>query len=454
MTAHRPRILIVEDEVIVREDLRDMLTSLGYEVVGTAMSGAEAITRAGDTAPDLVLMDIRLRGAMDGIEAASRIRQKHGIPVVFLTAFADDASIQRAKSAEPFGYLTKPLHERALRAAIEVALHRHAAPGPAVVFPGRVQRDSTPDMLGYGPAIRSLREEIARLAAVEITVLVEGETGTGKELAARALHRWGRRASGPFLAVNCAALTETLASTELFGHRKGAFTGAHQEHRGVFEAASGGTVFLDEIGDIPKSQQPYLLRVLEERVVTRVGETQPRPIDVRVIAATHRNLEDEVAAGRFRADLLYRIRVGRVFVPSLRQRPEDIPILANAFLASFARQLGRPCADLLPATVEALRRHAWPGNIRELRNAIEFAALRCPTPCLSPGPEDLPPEFRSLAPRLTAPIPASMDRDDLRRAILQAGGNRTEAARLLGISRATLYRRLGEWEPDSEAPET
>jgi two-component system, NtrC family, response regulator HydG len=442
MSTTRHRVLIVEDEAIVREDLRDMLLAVGYDVVGTAMSGPEAISRAEELLPDLVLMDIRLRGSMDGIEAACRIRQVHRIPVIFLTAFADDPTIQRAKAAAPYGYLTKPLNERALRAAIEVALNRHSNDLPPASPSGSTH---LPDhgITGNSEGIQVLRDQIARLGPIDINVLIEGETGSGKELAARALHRASRRAAGPFLAVNCAALTETLASTELFGHRRGAFTGAVEAHKGIFESAAGGTVFLDEIGDIPKSQQPYLLRVLEQRTITRVGESVARPIDVRILTATHQDLDGAVADGRFRADLLYRIRVGRIRVPSLRERTGDIPILANAFIDAFARQLGRTLPPMADQTLEALVAHPWPGNVRELRNAVEFAALRCEGNRIEP--EDLPPEIRIGPPRPGTLDTSTADpREALQQALQRAGGNRSEAARFMGVSRATFYRRLAD----------
>ncbi|MGE3313449.1 MAG: sigma-54-dependent transcriptional regulator [Limisphaerales bacterium] len=444
MTPSRPRILIVEDEAIVREDLRDMLVSLGYDIADTAMSGPEAIRRALESRPDLVLMDIRLRGPMDGIEAATRIHDEVGSPVVFLTAFADDPTLQRAKAAAPFGYLTKPLHDRALRAAIEMALHRHARSHDERPSPAAQHEPVADEITGDSPAIQSVREQIARLGPADITVLIEGETGTGKELAARALHHANRRRTGPFIAVNCAALTESLAAAEFFGHRRGAFTGATTDRQGVFEAASGGTLFLDEIGDIPKTIQPHLLRVLEERAITRVGDSFARPVDVRVVAATHRNLEDEVAAGRLRADLLYRIRVGRLRVPPLRDRTSDIPRLAENFHTAFSRQLGRLLPRLSPEILDLLSRYPWPGNVRELRNAVEFSALRSEGDLILPG--DLPAEIgaaRSLPPPGPSQPPVD-DRTLLAQALQQTGGNRTQTARLLGISRATLYRRLSE----------
>lgn len=447
----KPRILIVEDEAIVREDLRDLIQGLGYSVVGDAMTGRDAVALAlaVESRPDLVLMDIQLKGPMDGVEAAVQIRTQGGPPVVFLTAFANEQIIDRAKEACPYGYLTKPFNERAIRATIEVALHRFreerpaGVPGPIDPGPEPTPDDSFHGIIGSSAGIQELCAQVTRVARVDATVLIEGETGSGKELVARAIHQASARSKGPFVAVNCASLTETLAAAELFGHRRGAFTGAVGEHLGVFESARGGTVFLDEIGDIPKSQQAYLLRVLEEHEVTRVGESTPRKTDVRVVAATHRRLDDEVAAGRFRADLLYRIRVARLLVPPLRERPTDIPLLAASFLARFCGKPGAVQVTLGEETLRAVEGYDWPGNVRELKNAIEFAALRCSGTTIRT--QDLPPEI--LASRRLHPNPVGMaggEKGAILTALERTGGNRSEAARLLGISRATFYRRLAE----------
>lgn len=459
----KPRLLIVEDEAIVREDLRELVQGLGYSVAGVAMTGADAVTLAGELAPDLVLMDIQLKGTMDGIEAAVEIRGRGGPPVVFLTAFANEQMIDRAKAACPYGYLTKPFNERAIRATIEVALHRYGEDHPIRVRsqielePGRSPDGASHGILGASEAIRELRSQVARVARVESTVLIEGETGAGKELVARAIHATSARASGPFIAVNCAGLTESLAAAELFGHRRGAFTGAVSEHLGVFEAASGGTVFLDEIGDIPKSQQPFLLRVLEEHEVTRVGEAAPRKTDVRVVAATHRRLDEEVATGRFRADLFYRIRVARIHVPPLRERLSDVRLLAVGFLERLRGKAGMPSLTLGEEALRLLEGYPWPGNVRELKNAIEYAVLRCSGVMVHS--RDLPPEVlatrrtsASVSQPLLASVPSGagspLEPGDERAMIVQAleraAGNRSEAARLLGISRATLYRRLAD----------
>ncbi len=446
----KARILIVEDEVIVREDLRDSLEGLGYEVVGAAVTAREAIRQTQELRPDLVLMDIKLKDDMDGIEAAQSIRARYTLPVVFLTAFADERTIARAAAACPYGYLTKPFNERAIRATIEVALHRYREekrPTFQLIEPAgasEATNESFHGLAGKSAPMRDVFAEISRVAEVNTTVLIEGETGTGKELVARAIHRASLRARKPIITVNCAGLTETLAASELFGHRRGAFTGAVTDHKGVFEAADGGTVFLDEIGDIPRSQQPFLLRVLEEREVTRVGETSSRKIDVRVVAASNRRLEDEVAAGRFRADLFYRIRVARILVPPLHNRANDVPLLVKAFLALVRKRDGSGPQAVSDEASEILRSYSWPGNVRELKNALEFAAIRCPGQTIQRN--DLPPEVLAAGQdansRLLSP---EEEKARLRQALETAKGNRSEAARLLGISRATFYRRLSQF---------
>jgi DNA-binding NtrC family response regulator len=442
------RILVVEDEAIVAEDLRDLLEALRYEVVALVPSGPEAIAKAVELRPDLVLMDIKLQGAMEGIEAAVKIREQTGPPIVFLTAFADERTLERAKRACPYGYLTKPFDQRTLRATIEVALNRYREerrPAVSISEESALKHDSFHGLFGASSAMRSVFDEISRLARVDSTVLIEGETGTGKERVARAICQASARAGKAFITVNCAALTETLAASELFGHKRGAFTGALSDHNGVFEAAGGGVIFLDEIGDIPKSQQPFLLRVLEEREVTRVGETTPRKIDVRVLAASNRSLEAEVAAGRFRSDLFYRIRVAHIIVPPLRERAGDVPLLAKRFLGQFREKNRGAPRGISEEALRALVRYPWPGNVREVKNVVEFAAIRCANEIIQRA--DLPPEIIAAPEPAGSPLEKLSPEEEKARlldALSRANRNRTEAARILGISRATLYRRLGE----------
>ena len=297
------------------------------------------------------------------------------------------------------------------------------------------------DMIGKSEPMQAVYQLIRDLAAVDTTVLIDGETGTGKELVASAIHHLSNRVDKPFIAVNCAGLTESLIASQLFGHKKGAFTGAVQDHQGLFEAATGGTLFLDEIGDFPISIQSNLLRVLENREITRVGENKPRKVDVRVLSATNHNLEELVEERHFRRDLLYRVRVARIQVPALRERQEDIPLLVDWLLRQTRARLGKNVENVSQEALRALMGHDWPGNVRELRNAIEFAAIRCKGSAIQR--EDLPQEILGSE-RSIMVGDAGDDREALLMALKQSGGNRSAAAKLLGISRATLYRRLAE----------
>ncbi|ODT44696.1 MAG: hypothetical protein ABS70_04905 [Nitrospira sp. SCN 59-13] len=298
------------------------------------------------------------------------------------------------------------------------------------------------DLIGKSRGMTQIYEQLQDLARVDSTVLIEGETGTGKELVARALHQASARRTGPFIAANCAGLTDSLLGSQLFGHKKGAFTGAIDDQQGLFEAAQGGVLFLDEIGDIPHTVQTNLLRVLQEKEVTRLGETKPRKINVRVLTATHHNLSQDVAKGTFRADLLYRIRVARIQLPPLRERKEDIPLLVTSFLAEGRASMGKIIQRASPSTMAALMDYHWPGNVRELKSTIECAMIHCKGDTLEAT--DLPPELRREPSALT-PEPITTDeRSRFVSALGQARGNRTKAARLLGMSRATFYRRLTE----------
>lgn len=300
------------------------------------------------------------------------------------------------------------------------------------------------DLLGKSKAMQSVYQQIRDVARVDSTVLIEGETGTGKELVARAIHSFSHRKDKPFVAVNCAGLTESLLSSQLFGHKRGAFTGAIEDHQGLLEAANGGTLLLDEIGDIPITVQNQLLRVLQEREIVRLGESRPRKIDVRVLAATHKNLSDETAKGTFRSDLFYRIRVARISLPALRERREDIPLLAASFLAQFSAAGKKRVTELSHDALRLLTDYPWPGNVRELRSAIEFAVIHCRRAVIQP--DDLPPEIFQPA-NFDSVIPGDPLADEKARflqALDRSRGNRALAARLLGISRATLYRRLAD----------
>jgi len=307
------------------------------------------------------------------------------------------------------------------------------------------ERSQFADMIGVSSAMQEVFNRVQRLASLETTVLIGGETGTGKELVARALHSQSARKQKPFIPVNCAGLSESILGSQLFGHRRGSFTGAVADQAGVFEAANGGVIFLDEIGDIPLSVQTSLLRVLQEREVTRLGETRPRKVDVRIIVATRRDLAKEVEKGVFREDLLYRIRVARVDLPPLRDRRADIPLLVESFIAKQAAIIGCPPPQIERGAMKTLIEHDWPGNVRELQNAVESALVMASEGRIRV--QDLPPEIHGHSPKIDwISDPKIMTRDRLLTALEDAGGNRSKAARLLGIGRSTLYRYLHQYQ--------
>jgi DNA-binding NtrC family response regulator len=297
-------------------------------------------------------------------------------------------------------------------------------------------------MLGKSKAMQEVFQAVEDVGRVDSTVLIEGETGTGKELVARAIHQLSARRDGPFLALNCGGLSEELATSQLFGHRRGSFTGALDDQVGLFEAAATGTLFLDEIGELPLRVQTSLLRVLEENAVMRLGESQVRPVNIRIVAATHRDLAEEAIRGGFRQDLLYRIRIARIRLPALRERRDDLPLLVEAFLADHRMSTGKRVDSVSDEAMAALLDYAWPGNVRELRNALEFAVVRCRGPIIQPV--DLPPELLESFPAARTGELGNTEDDRILAALKWAKGNRTRAATLLGVSRATLYRRMKE----------
>ncbi len=302
------------------------------------------------------------------------------------------------------------------------------------------------DLVGKSPAMLRIYQLVREVAQVDTTVLIEGETGTGKELIARAIHFSSARKKKPFIAANCAGFTDSILTSQLFGHKRGAFTGAVHDQQGLFEAAEGGTLFLDEIGDIPPPVQTALLRVMQEKEITRLGEARPRKVDVRVVAATHHNLSEDVVRGAFRADLLYRIRIARVQLPPLRERREDIPLLTHSILSQICTATGKTIDGISPDTLRLLMCHVWPGNVRELKSAIEFAVISCKGRHILPT--DLPPEIAAVpvapSPSTWIPLSGQDEKSKLLAALSDAKGNRTEAAKRLGVSRATFYRRLVE----------
>jgi DNA-binding NtrC family response regulator len=449
------QILIVEDDKVARELLDEILRREGHTVEALA-SGDEAITRAGKRDYDLVISDVRLGDSASGFDVLASFQQRAAeTPVILITAFGDVTGAMAAIQKGAYDYVSKPFNVGELTLTVSRALERtrlleenRAARAREGEKPPRIE-----SIVGASPAMLDVYKMVARVAPTMSTVLVVGESGTGKELVARAIHTHSPRASGPFVAVNCTALTESLLESELFGHAKGAFTGAVASKRGIFEEAQGGTVFLDEIGDVAAKMQAQLLRVLQEGEIRRVGGSEPIKVDVRVVAATNKELEEEVKAARFREDLYFRINVVTIRLPPLRERPSDIPLLVDHFLAKYAARERRADAGVAPAAMELLQRYAWPGNVRELENVIERAlALSKDGVILT---SDLPPEIVEVsaegggaAATTTGgivddrPTLAELERRYIDLILRETGGNKKRAAEILGIDRRTLYRTL------------
>jgi len=581
------RILIVEDERVTAEDLRDTLSDLGYTVTAVVASGAEAIAQAEENPPDIALMDIRIEGEMDGTEAALALREGFNIPVIYLTAHADGPNVERSKGAGPLGYITKPFEEATLHANIEIALHRHreelrardkaellastlhaisegvismdrketitlfnpaaeawtgraarealghrvdeifqAVAGPsadkvrksweqalsdgslrdlptgvvlvssqgdrrpisgaiapildhkgavagAVLVFGRTSEPAVPSrpvalggtltddgvdlggfkMIAASPAMKQVLAFARRVAQSEVsTVLLEGESGTGKDVLAQFLHYYSRRNEGPFVALNCAAIPETLLESELFGYEKGAFTDARTPKAGILELASTGSIFLDEIAEMPLTVQAKLLRVLEAQCFRRLGGVRDIQVDVRVVAATNRRLTDAIEEGRFRLDLYYRLNVIQLLLPALRERREDILPLAQHFIQVYNVKFKRNIQGISHAAAAALMSHSWPGNVRELRNVVERAMvleeserIQSSSLYIASNGSGLSRASALQSEETEAPFQASLaeaEKNLVMRALHKASGNQTRAAVLLGITRDTLRYKM------------
>ncbi|BCR06354.1 acetoacetate metabolism regulatory protein AtoC [Desulfuromonas versatilis] len=446
-------ILVVDDEKNYRTVLGQLLADEGHRV-STADNPFAALELLSREQVALILSDLKMP-RMNGLEFLQRVQADFGaIPFVMLTAFATVETALETMKAGAFDYLLKPFNNQEILLVVEKALAYARLESENDALRRQLKQSVEHEILGRSPAIRRLLEDISRVAPARTSVLITGETGTGKELVARALHRASPREAGPLVTVNCAAFAETLLESELFGHERGAFTGASERKRGLLEVADGGTLFLDEIGEFPLPLQAKLLRVLQERRFRRVGGTAEIESDVRIITATHRDLREMIAAGGFREDLFYRLNVVTLQVPPLREHPEDIPLLATEFLRRFAGELGRPVADLAPPTLEALQRHGWPGNVRELQNVIERGMLFCTGNALQPEdlPEPLgtPREQAGALPWLTLgrPLPELLEEVEgelIRKALVSARGVQAQAAELLGISRSNLQYKLKKY---------
>lgn len=451
-------LLIIDDDDAFRDTLAETLQSFGHEVAAAA-GGREALTLLASAAPfDAIFLDHRMSG-MDGLEtlAALRAGVSPAPPVIVLTAYAGARNTIEAMRLGAFDHLSKPVRRDTLRAVLDGALQCRAAPR---VLPGALPGEMDGGLVGPSEAMREVHKRIGLAAASSLPVLLLGETGTGKEVVARALHRYSTRTGRPFVAVNCAAIPCELLESELFGHVRGAFTGAVSERAGCFRAANGGVLLLDEIGDMPLDVQAKILRVLQEGEVVPVGSSVAVKVDVRIVAATHRDLAAAVDERRFRADLLYRLNVLSIQLPPLRDRTDDILPLAEHFLRRAARD-GAP-KQLAPDAVQCLLNRRWPGNARELRNAMDRCQALLRHDMI--GAADLAAILEPLAPtpaaRTTQGLPDDwldqllpeaverLERLLLTHALAQAEGNRAEAARRLGIHRQLLYRKLAQYSID------
>jgi two-component system, NtrC family, response regulator HydG len=458
-------ILIIDDNETIREGLAHTVRKMGHRPLVSARGedGIGQLKAAGEV--DFVITDLRMEG-MDGVEVLRQVQKRDpDVPTMIITAFGTVETAVEAMKLGAFDFLTKPFAPEVVRLKVERALElcasrrarRRLEAHNDYLKDEAEGRYRFAELVGGSDNMERVFRTVEKVAPTDSSVFIAGESGTGKELVARACHNLSKRASGPFIKVNCGALTETLLESELFGHEKGAFTGAHQAKTGLLESAEGGTVFLDEIGELPAALQVKLLRVLEDRQVMRVGALRPRQIDVRFVAATNRDLEEEVARGGFREDLFYRVNGIAIVIPPLRERVGEIPQLARLFVAQAASAAGLPEPRLSDQALELLESYAWPGNIRELRNLMERAVLLSTDDLITD--EHLPTEkmrtggvARAAEQPLGAGRGASL-RDDVdeleRRRILDAldscSGNQTRAARMLGISRNTLAARLEQF---------
>jgi DNA-binding NtrC family response regulator len=452
------RLLVVEDDAVARDLLCEILRADGYEVEAVD-DGAPAVERAGDGRYELVLTDVRMErlGGLDVLRAFAE--KSPTTPVILITAFGDVTGAMEAIGHGAYDYVSKPFNVEELRLTVARALERRRLSAEAVTsgLPGG-ERARVAEIEGKSQRMLEVYKLVARVAPSTATVLVVGESGTGKELVARAIHNRSPRAAKPFVPVNCTALSESLLESELFGHARGAFTGAVAAKRGLFETANGGTLFLDEIGDMGPKMQAQILRVLQDGEMRPVGGTEAIRVDVRLVCATNRDLDAEVKAGRFREDLYFRINVVTVRVPPLRDRAGDIPILVRHFTNKIARREGHSEASISPEALDVLCRYGWPGNVRELENAIERAVAVAKGNVVLPS--DLPADVCGGTPAAAAtliddrPTLGELEKRYIALVLAECGGNKKRAAEKLGIDRRTLYRaleRTGEVVGDDDA---
>lgn len=440
-------ILTIDDEENIRNGLADNFELEGYDVKQAA-SGEEGLKLIAEGGIDLVITDLRMDG-ISGSEVVKKVTSEYpGIPIIVLTGHGSIDDATAALKAGAFDFLTKPLDLDHLNKIVKNALQGKILAEENRQLQAKLLKSQNGDeMVGKSDSLNRVRQMISKAAPARASVLITGESGVGKELVARAVHEQSDRAKGPFIVVHCAALSETLIESELFGFEKGAFTGAENLHKGRFELADGGTIFLDEIGEVNLATQVKLLRVLQEHKFERVGGEKSIEVDVRVVAATNRNLEEEVKAGKFREDLFYRLNVVRIEMPALRERMDDIPLLMHAFLREFNIENKKNIKGFDKASKAAMIKYNWPGNIRELKNAVESAVVMCTGDEIKM--EDLPRALRNQDEEKVITIPIGITMDEAEKIIIQENlaankGNKSRTADILGIGRKTLHRKLEE----------
>lgn len=475
---HKPRILLVDDEPGIRQYLELVLKREGFPV-DTASDAAEALDIISRHEPAVVLCDIRMPGELDGIGLLQRVRESPlSTEFIMMSAYGSRETALKAVEFGAYDYIDKPIQRDDLLLTLYKFLERERLRTEnnrlRAALTGNEQHG---ELIAHSAAMTTLLEMARKVATYPTPVLLSGESGTGKEMLARAIHRWSERNQAPFVAINCGAIPTNLLESELFGYRKGAFTGAQRDHTGLIEAADGGVLFLDEIGEMPLMLQVKLLRVLQEQSIRRLGENHERPVHVRILAASNRDLQQEIQAGRFRQDLYFRLNVLHLVLPPLRERPEDIPFLARHFLQRLSHSLGKQIQGIQPATMKALQGYVWPGNIRELKNVVERAILLEDNSALTPSSlpealqineqEELPPTTRPSAPDtpdenqpahsengLSLQFDSLSIKDAVRhieivmiqKALEQTGGNRTAASRLLEISQRALLYKIKQYD--------
>ncbi|MDI6728219.1 MAG: sigma-54 dependent transcriptional regulator [Thermodesulfovibrionales bacterium] len=459
------KILVVDDQKTVCYSLQRFLQSEGYDV-HTATSGEDALSVLNDANPDLVIMDVRMP-EMDGLEVLRRIKESHPkVQVIMMTAFSTTEKAIEAIKLGAYDYLTKPFDNDELLIRAKDAIKTREMMEEVVTFDEVKDYAGGERIIGKSPAMLDIYKQIGRAAPTDATVLIKGENGTGKELVARAIYHYSNRSSKPFLAINCAAIPEQLLESELFGYERGAFTGADFKRIGKFEQCNGGTIFLDEIGDMPVGLQAKLLRILQDGKFQRLGGTETIETNVRIIAATNKDIEDMVKNNTFREDLYYRINVVTINVPPLRERKEDIKELVHYFIQKYNKKLGKTIKGITADALKKLEEHAWPGNVRELENVIQKAMVFCNSDYLSmecceglhvqnllrsscASIEEVIQNIVELAfkdgcQERFQDIVSTLEKSMVKRAMELTKGNQVHAARLLGISRNTLRKKLGE----------